>query len=82
MLHLLLKVMTALGEAASRAIQAPNLIFGREQLSFSLNTKVFQDDYFHIHTPLSLFILPDAIFNKHGLKQADTVSLSTAQARL
>lgn len=59
-----------------------NLIFGRKLISASLNTKVFQADYFHIHTH-SLFILPDAVFNKHRLTQDDTIPLlGTTQAKL
>lgn len=51
MLHLLLEVTIALCEAASEAIQAPEyLIFGRIQISFSLNNQVFQADYFHLPT--------------------------------
>lgn len=43
---------------------------------------MFQADYFHIHTH-SLFILPDAVFNKHRLTQDDTIPLlGTTQARL
>lgn len=50
----------------------------KNKKSFSWSNKVFQADYFHISTHiliLLLLIILDTIFNKHGLKQDDTISL-------